>query len=178
MSFVNNKKANVAIWHLSLEKQGRIMYYLVMDKSEGMPIDMERVEERMRAEGITTQAELARRAGLLPSTVSRLFKKNGRRAGSADTLAALAAALKTTVDYLRGTTHDPRRSESEPLPDYAVEIIEAMKRIDKSQRYELMVIAKAFAATASESAELRREDFISLVQDMADEMGAADEARP
>lgn len=126
------------------------MYYLVMEEKADHPIDMNRVRELMQIRGIKRQAELARRAGLDPSTLSRLFKPGERESGSADTLSALAKALGTTVDYIKGASDEPRRSDAKPLPDYALEVMETMRRLGHTQRYELLTIAKALAEKNNE----------------------------
>ncbi len=84
-------------------------------------------------------------------------------------LEKIAKALDTTVEYLRGTTENPRLASAEPLPEYALEVIDSMLKLDRVHRYELMVIARSFVAASDNVDEMRIEEFIKLAIDLAEE---------
>jgi len=62
-----------------------------------------RIEERRKAIGIS-QAELARRVGVRQSTMNSLIKGDSRTSRS---LVQIARELRTSPEYLLGTTDDP-----------------------------------------------------------------------
>lgn len=65
-----------------------------------------------------TQAELAARAGLPPTSIAHF--ESGSRKPSFDTLRRLAAALDVSTDYLLGRADDPSISQSDdPLYRHA-----------------------------------------------------------
>lgn len=176
LQFVNGQYRCVAFMHLSVEKWGKLMYYLAMVESKPGTIYKEQIDKILEARGFSSYAALAKEAGLNRSTLTRLFNDESRGGGNAKTLSRLATALHTSVEYIEGKTDDARRSDAEQLPEFAVEIIETMKHLDRTQRHELMIIARALAANAAESAQLRQEEFVAMAMDIADEMNP-DEAR-
>lgn len=70
-------------------------------KNDTTEIFRERLKKAREDRGMT-QAELAEKAGLPPSSISHFEK--GPRKPSFDTLRRLAKELKTTTDYLLGRT--------------------------------------------------------------------------
>lgn len=149
------------------------MYYLVMDEIEIGPAAVKRIKDLMTARKVKSQSELARLAGVNRSTISYIF--SGRQGGSAETLTGIAAALKTTVDYIRGTTGDPRRSDADPLPEYALELIETMKQLGSIQRQELLLIAKTFVDNNEELHRHFLREMRATIYRMADEGGRGNE---
>ena len=146
------------------------MYYLCMDNNEAQKITVERIEELMRAKGIS-RAKLAALAGVDRSAITNLL--NGRRVqASPTTWEKIARALGTTVDYLRMQTDNPFQAEGEALPEYAVEIIETLRRLDSARRYELLVIARSLAAAHDEIAAA------SLKQAIQQAMAISDQISP
>lgn len=73
----------------------------------------ERIEQRRIAMGITSQAELARRAKMNQSTLNGLIRKPYRWSPY---LPAIARALGTTVAFLSGETDDPDEGAPPPAP--------------------------------------------------------------
>ena len=73
----------------------------------------ERIEVRRKALGISSQAELARRAGIGQSTLNGLIRKPYRWSPH---LVDIARALQTTVEYLAGKTDDPDEGAPPPPP--------------------------------------------------------------
>ena len=73
----------------------------------------ERIEERRKALGIKSQAELARRADVRQSTLNGLIRKPYRWSPY---LPRLARELGTTVQYLVGDTDDPDKNAAPPPP--------------------------------------------------------------
>ena len=137
------------------------------------------IDKIYKARGFRSYADLAEKAGLNRSTLSRLFDGRGKRSGNASTLAALAKALDTTVEFISGETDDARKNDDIPLPEYAFEIIETMRHLERSQRHELWVIAEAFRRAALDITRIRREEvtreYLSEIKDtimrIADETG-------
>lgn len=90
-----------------------------MDRRETGRLFRTRLREAMEAVGIT-QSGLARRVGVDRSTLSQLLAEDSDRLPRADTVAAMAAALQVSLDWLLGL-----RQEAEPsadILDQAVEI--------------------------------------------------------
>ena len=90
-----------------------------MDRRETGRLFRTRLREAMEAVGIT-QSGLARRVGVDRSTLSQLLAEESDRLPRADTVAAMAAALQVSLDWLLGL-----RQEAEPsadILDQAVEI--------------------------------------------------------
>ena len=75
-----------------------------------------------------TQAELAERAGLPPTSIAHF--ESGSRKPSFDTLRRLAAALDVSTDYLLGRTDDPAISQSDdPLYRHASKLTGADREL-------------------------------------------------
>ena len=112
-----------------------------------------------------TQGQLAYKSNTAASHIS-LLENDGRPGAHAATVASIAAALETTVDYLVGLTDDPgiRHSENGTPPELiaAAREIQAIwrrvHRIDPDAAAELVRIAiiqgKAFETAVN--AALRR----------------------
>ena len=81
-------------------------------------------------------AELARQSGVSESLLSKYV--NGAQSPSSATIAKLAQALEVSADYLMGLSDDSVPSK-ENLPEYALEVLESMRKLNKTRRYELMV---------------------------------------
>lgn len=138
------------------------MYYWVMSETENPPISKENIDRLMKIRGIHSYAELARRAGLNKSTITRLFQDQ-RQSGSSATISALANALETTEDFVRGKTTDWRKGPNEEMPEYALEIVEMMRGWSPSQRYELKIIADAFTANAGNVMHQKLNDLQEMI---------------
>ncbi len=145
------------------------MYDLMMDiKGVGWAVTIQRIERLMEAKQPPwSRAELAREANVDRSLISNIL--NGNKEPTAISLEKIAKALDTTVEYLRGTTENPRLASAEPLPEYALEVIDSMLKLDRVHRYELMVIARSFVAASDNVDEMRIEEFIKLAIDLAEE---------
>jgi len=73
----------------------------------------ERIEERRKALGIKSQAELARQADVRQSTLNGLIRNPYRWSPY---LPRLARTLRTTVEYLAGEIDDPDEGAPPPTP--------------------------------------------------------------
>ena len=87
--------------------------------------------ERLKAARLLrglTQAELASRAGLPPTSIAHF--ESGSRKPSFDTLRRLAAALDVSTDYLLGRSDDPSISQSDdPLYRHASKLTGADREL-------------------------------------------------
>src|SRR5687768_2450255 len=118
-------------------------------------------------------ADLARATKMHEGTISNFF--SGTRKPSRDSIKRIAAAFGVSMGYLMGETENPLSSKEESLPEYALEVLNSMKKLDKARRYELMVIARSFVSASEELVGISHEELISLAMDAADEIG--DEAQ-
>ena len=88
-----------------------------------------------------TQAELAARANLAPSTISGIEKGYQGISKSAE---VLALTLGTTIDYLYGLTNNPLRpNEEEDLarPALLTTIVEELERLDEIDQQIILQMA-------------------------------------
>lgn len=133
------------------------MYHDVMSEHHGGSITIQRIEALMRAKGMSL-SDVARAGGIDKSTLSNIL--NGRRANpSSRSLEKIAAGLGTTLDYLRGHTNDPMPGDqTEPFPEFGLDVLEAMRRLPKSRNYELLVIARSFVEARQEIEQITLEE--------------------
>lgn len=114
-------------------------------------------------------ADLARATKMHEGTISHFFK--GTRKPSRDSIQRIADALGVSMAYLMEETENPLPTKEESLPEYALEVLNSMKKLDKARRYELMIIARSFVSASEELAGISHEELISLAMDAADEIG-------
>lgn len=139
-----------------------------------LSITAKRVKKLMQARGMSA-TELASAANITDGALS--FLLSGKRsAPSLSTLIGLAAALRTSVDYLAGTTDDPMPRSGASLPDYALEIIDQMQTLDRSRNLELLRIAQAFADAQQEAASLRKTELVAQLLEIAGQVTTPQEA--
>lgn len=119
-------------------------------------------------------ATIASDTGLSRATISRVL--NGeRRAVEAETLRKIAKSLETTIDYLTGATDDYDKSDSLPLPDYAIEVMETMRKLDSVRNYELLLIARTFFEESESIMEVSQEEIRQSILDLGDEIVGEEE---
>lgn len=130
-----------------------------------------RIEELMRVRGLTP-AQVARAGGMDKSTLSNIL--SGKRPNpTARTVEQIATGLGTTIDYLRGVTDDPEPRGSAPWPEFALDVLEAMRRLSRGRNYELAVIARSFLATEAEREQVTRSELRDLLLAIGDKLGSA-----
>lgn len=141
------------------------MYYAVMSKRS---VIADRIEELLqRHETIKTAADLSRESGVSESAISNIL--TGRRqTPRSDVVAKIAEAFGTTTNYLHGLTNDPAPNTAPPLPDYAADVLAAMRQLDRARNYELMVIARSFVQANDSISRITKEEFVNLLIDAAD----------
>lgn len=121
--------------------------------------------ERMMAVRGKKAADIASDAGLSRATMSRVL--NGQRTAlAADTLKKIAKSLDTTIDYLTGVTDAYDKSDAPPLPAYAVEVIEFMRKLDNVRNYELLLLARTFVEESESIREVSQEEIRQLLLDL------------
>lgn len=126
---------------------------------------VERINQALAARD-WTPAELARKSGLTPGAISKVL--SGKTAAvRSETVARIAAALEVSVDYLQGSTDDPFVSDAEALPEFGLEVLEAMSKLTAAQNYELLTVARALAA---EKKQIRHMQLLELLQEVADQI--------
>lgn len=118
-------------------------------------------------------AQLARDSGLSPGAISKVLNGKSQNVRG-DTLARIAAALEVSVDYLQGISEDPSKAGGEPWPEYALELLEHMRRLDSVQNYTLLVTARALI---EERESLRHLSVVDLVQAATDYYGGGAELK-
>jgi transcriptional regulator with XRE-family HTH domain len=125
----------------SLENGRAAMYHV--DMSEGnMAVTIKRIEDLMRAKNMSS-ADIMRAGNIDKSTLSNIL--SGKRSNpSSRSLEKIARGLGTTLDYLRGNTENPYPVDGQPMPDFGLDMLEAMRQLPRSRNYELLVIARAF----------------------------------
>src|SRR5687767_15049409 len=102
----------------------------------------ERIEELLRIKGMSV-ADLSRSSDVSESAISNIlsgFRKQPR----SDTVEKIARGFPTSTDYLNGHTNDWSPNDAPPLPDYAAEVVDSMRKLDRGRNYELLLIAKSF----------------------------------
>lgn len=142
------------------------MYYAVMQKRS---VVAERIEDLLRIKGMSL-TDLSRASHVDISTISNILsgkRKNPR----SDTVEKIARGFPTSPDYLNGHTKDWSPNDAPPLPDYAAEVVESMRHLDRGRNYELLVIAKSFVSASEDIRQLTRQEFIDLLVETGDQLG-------
>lgn len=103
----------------------------------------ERIEERRIALGISSQSELARRAGVGQSTLNGLIRNPYRWSPY---LTKIARELSTTVEYLTGETDNPDAdgSQQPSLSHSDRDLLQRLERLPTATRGAITAIVKAF----------------------------------
>lgn len=83
---------------------------IIMDKRDRAEIFRQRLQAAM-AQSEITQSALARRAGVDRSTLSQLIKDDGARLPNGQLVAACAAILGVSADWLLGLSNRPEQAE-------------------------------------------------------------------
>ena len=83
---------------------------IIMDKRDRAEFFRQRLQAAMAQVGIT-QSALARRAGVDRSTLSQLIKDDGARLPNGQLVAACAAVLGVSADWLLGLSNRPEQAE-------------------------------------------------------------------
>lgn len=83
---------------------------IIMDKRDRAEIFRQRLQAAM-AQSEITQSALARRAGVDRSTLSQLIKDDGARLPNGQLVAACAAVLGVSADWLLGLSNRPEQAE-------------------------------------------------------------------
>lgn len=146
------------------------MYYVGMGK--GMLI-IDRIEERMRQLDMSA-AELSRAAKITEGAISNLLSGK-RKQPRTSTLARIAKALETSVDYLTGATDNPFISQGEPLPEYAADVVEKMRKLSRARNYELLTIAQAFVEAEARVSLMMMQDLKDMLLEIGEEMTSKEE---
>jgi transcriptional regulator with XRE-family HTH domain len=127
----------------------------------------DRIEDSLARMGMTA-ADLSREAGVDESTISNIL--NGiRKNPRSDTVHKIAKALGTTTDYLYGHTDDWEPSDAPPLPEYARDVMDAMRGLDRARNYELLLIARSFAEHSADLRSASRQETIDAILDFSSE---------
>jgi transcriptional regulator with XRE-family HTH domain len=156
-----------------VEKAQEIMYYARMENKNRA--FLARLNALLDARD-WTNAELSRQSGVSESMLTNYAK--GTRAPSPATIAKLAKALEVSADYLMLLTDDSGPPRRDALPEYALEVLDSMRKLSNARRYELMIIAKSFVSASDKIEKIAIEDFISIAVDLSDQLsgtGATDQ---
>jgi transcriptional regulator with XRE-family HTH domain len=82
--------------------------------------------------------ELARLSGISQSLISAY--ENGTKQPGGEAIAALAAGLECSTDYLLGLTNDPTPVRGPPgLSDYEAQVVRALREHDPLRAIKLIV---------------------------------------
>lgn len=129
---------------------------------------VKRILDLMRAKDLSI-TDIAKRGGIHKSTVSNFLSgKRGVKVG-ARTMAGMALGLGTTPDYLLLKTNDPEpRDGSNPLPDFGLDVLEAMRRLPRARNYELLVIARSFIESQAQINALWAQEMKDYLLDYGD----------
>lgn len=149
------------------------MYHTDMDKQLDRSIIAERIEALLQMRDMSV-AELSRASGVSESSISNILS-GFRRQPRSDTVQKIAKGFKTSTGYLNGDTNNPEPNNAPPLPDYAAEVIESMRRLSRSRNYELLLIAQSFVKASQSIDQLAQKDFINYLLDIGDELGGKEE---
>jgi transcriptional regulator with XRE-family HTH domain len=141
------------------------MYYVVMNKRS---VVAERIEALLRIKDMSV-ADLSRLSGVTESALSNILSGT-RKQPRSDTVQKLAKAFPTSTDYLNGHTNDWQPNDAPPLPEYAAEVVEFMRKLDSGQNYALLAIAKSFVDASEEIRRITRQEFVELLLDAGDEL--------
>lgn len=128
------------------------MYYVVMTNKKS--IVATRIEDLLRLKDMSI-ADLSRATGVSESSISNILsgkRKNPR----SDTVEKIARGFPTSPDYLNGHTDNPEPNDAPPLPEFAAEVLDLMRKLDRGRNYELYVVAKGFLESGEEIRRLAR----------------------
>ena len=108
-----------------------------------------RIDQAMKIAGIKSQADLARKAGLPESTVTRVLKIGGNP--SINTVAALSRTLRVSMDWIV----DGNESKIDNVPDLLAYVsLEEMRVITRMR--EATPQGKSLIINAAEAASKRK----------------------
>jgi transcriptional regulator with XRE-family HTH domain len=147
------------------------MYYEVMTKSRSIVAD--RIEELLRIKEMSV-ADLSRASGVTEGAISNILS-GVRKQPRSDTVQKIAKGFPTSMDYLNGQSDNHEPSDAPILPEYAAEVVEAMRKSDRARNYELWLIAKSFAGENEQIRQLTREEFVDMLLDFGDELGTPED---
>lgn len=147
------------------------MYDAFMNEQRSVIAD--RIEELLRRQDITV-AQLSRVSGVSESSISNILSGH-RKQPRSDTVQKLAKGFGTSIGYLNGETDDPEPENAPPLPDYAAEVIEAMRKLDKVHNYELLLLARTFVEKSESIRNVAQSEIIDLLLDIGDEVAGVEE---
>lgn len=116
-----------------------------------------------------SDTELSAASGVSKSMIS-LLRKGKRPNTSAAMVAKLARSLGVSTDYLMGRTDDPSPINAPPLPDYAVQVVEEMRKLDRARNYELLLLAQTFVREHETIRRMSEEDFLRTFLNLGDEV--------
>lgn len=148
------------------------MYYVVMAKKRSVVAD--RIEELLRIKAPMSVADLSRASGVSEGAISNIL--SGKRGTPrSDTLQKLAIGFPTSTDYLNGKTNNPDPVDAPPLPEYAAEVLDSMRKLDHALNFELYLIAKGFVEAKEEISRIARQEIIDLLLDYGDALGTPEQ---
>ncbi|MCC6455176.1 MAG: helix-turn-helix transcriptional regulator [Caldilineaceae bacterium] len=119
-------------------------------------------------------ADLSRLSGVSESALSNILS-GARKQPRSDTVQKIARAFPTSASYLNGDTNDWMPSDAPPLPDFAAEVVEFMRKLDRGRNYELLLIAQSFVDANEEIRQITRQEFANMLLDASDELGGEED---
>lgn len=147
------------------------MYHWGMSKDRSIVAD--RIERLLQIRDISV-ADLSRESGVSESAISNILSGT-RKQPRSDTVQKIARGFGTSPDYLYGHTDDYEPRNAPHLPDYAAEVLESMRLLDKSRNYELLLVAKSFVAANNAVRQMKIQETIDLILNIGDELGSEEE---
>lgn len=147
------------------------MYHWGMSKDRSIVAD--RIERLLQIRDISV-ADLSRESGVSESAISNILSGT-RKQPRSDTVQKIARGLGTSPDYLYGHTDNYEPRDAPPLPDYAAEVLESMRLLDKSRNYELLLVAKSFVSASRTVRQMAIQESIDLILNIGDELGSEEE---
>jgi len=147
------------------------MYYGDMAKQRSIVAD--RIEDLLRIKGMSV-ADLSRASGVSEGSISNILSGN-RQNPRSDTVEKIARGFPTSSDYLSGRSGNPEPSDAPPLPDFAAEVVEFMRQLDRGRNYELYIVAKGFVESSEEIRRMARQELIEMMLDYGDEIAGPEQ---
>lgn len=147
------------------------MYHWGMSKDRSIVAD--RIERLLQIRDMSV-ADLSRDTGVSESAISNILSGT-RKQPRSDTVQKIARGFGTSPDYLYGHTDDYEPRDAPPLPDYASEVLESMRLLDKGRNYELLLVAKSFVAASRTIKQMAIQESIDLILNVGDELGSEEE---
>jgi transcriptional regulator with XRE-family HTH domain len=141
--------------------------------SKDRSIVADRIERLLQIRDMSV-ADLCRESGVSESAISNILSGT-RKQPRSDTVQKIARGFATSPDYLYGHTDNYEPRNAPPLPEYAAEVVEFMRQLDRGRNYELLLVARSFVEANSKIQQMTRQEIIELLLDISDQIAGEED---